>query len=82
MNKSRRIAIGGWLGNALSIFTRGWFGLGMAEPITGYTIVSPAATAGIEGGQEGAVRGPLAAAGITAAVATGTVQGQNRTGSL
>lgn len=26
MNKSRRIAIGGWLSNALSIMTRGWFG--------------------------------------------------------
>lgn len=40
MNKSRRIAIGGWLSNALAIMTRGWFG--GVSPLTSGSIANVA----------------------------------------
>jgi hypothetical protein len=48
MNKAKRIALGGWLNNVLSIATRGWFGAA-PEPVTRQTVRE--ALAGLFAGQ-------------------------------
>ena len=75
MDRSRRILHGGWLDNAISVFTRGWYGVSFDETVVVYgSIVGPLSV--------GSVVGPLAAGRTVGPIEAGTVTGAIETGRI
>lgn len=77
MDRSRRILHGGWLDNAVSVFTRGWYGVSFDETAVTYgTVIGPLAIGSVLGPIEaGTVTGPLGAGVVISPIDTGRVIG-------